>query len=353
MKLKTSINQDSGAVAIAVPSAVLLMLLSASAPIWAQANNGSSAPSSAPAASQGSATIENQMIAYEVLRQMAGQIAATVSADAGTSSKACTSANPGEVLLADPSASAEITAYNSFHLLGKSLQDAYAPPDRNAAAQFVAPSLSDIAMLLSAIKNTATYTNQTFQPTPQSMITLLGMALKDADKGFALRTVGSPGDIDTAATEINSRLDAISKARLEANDKTRKMVDPEFAAFWTFLSSASPDGTWLASVIKGYALLSSLEGMEPGDNDTTDYCVLAFSVDAAGGDTRTAHWFLRELFVPTAKPSYNGGAVVSFTLSHRNGNLIDGGMLHYMYDFTKWKNPKVPTTIDFSPPKQN
>jgi hypothetical protein len=316
-------------------------------PNSSNSSSSSSSPSAQPAASPGSATIENQMIAYEILRQMAGQIAGKVSDAAARKGQTfCTTSKPGAVLLADPSALFQISAYKSFTLSVDALKKAYAGAGGFNAQAFDA---SGVAALLTAIKNTATYTNQSFQPTTQSMNTLLALAMKD--KGYSLRTVALPGDVEVAAEKIQQMLNDISQARAGSNDSTRTKLDPEFTALRTALLTSTSDGTLMATIIKGRALLSSLKGQGNEDKSEINFCVLTVSVDGAGGDTRTAHWFLQELIMPTPRPSYNGGAVVSFLLTDKSGTVLAGDMLHYMYGFSKWNNPKVPKSYDSSPPK--
>jgi hypothetical protein len=327
--------------------------------VYGQSSTGgsSSSSSSSPSSSSGSpgsATIENQMIAYEVLRQMAGQIADEVAATRNQMGQMfCTATNPGAVLLADPSAQFQIAAYKSFKSSAAALTKAYNTGGGGgggaASAEAFADVSSSIASLLGAIKNTATYSNQNFQPTTQSMTNLLSLALKN--KNYALRTVALPGDIEAASDKVQDALNEISRARAGAIDATRTKLDPEFTALRTALVAATPDGTLLASIIKGRALLTSLKGEGNEDDRTIGFCILTVSVDAAGGDTRTTHWFLQELVMPTPRPSYNGGAVVSFTLTDKTGTLLAGDMFHYMYGFSKWSNPKVPKTYNSSPPK--
>jgi hypothetical protein len=313
---------------------------------WAQSNSPSPSNSSgaAPSATQGTATIENQLITYEVLRQMSDQIATKVSENAHS----CTDAAPRSVLLYDPSAIAGITMYKSFLLSADALTVAYGGKLEGEIQEFAfSDAASAVSSLLTAIKNSATYTNQTFQPTTQSMTTLLTMSLRA--KEYSLRTTSLPGDLDSASEFIQGKLNEISLARRNADDKTRTKLDPEFSALRTALSSTSPDGTLLVTLIKGRALFSSLTGQ--GNDTSRNYCVLTVSVDAAGGDTRTKHWFWQELIMPTPKPSYNGGAVVSYILADKAGSVLNAGMLHYMYDFSKWKGVKLPNTVNFSPPQ--
>jgi len=318
--------------------------------LWAQGGSSGSQPSAAsgPSASQGSATIENQIIAYDVLRQMAVQIAERVK-------KTC---NCDRVLLPDPNSQSEIITAKAFDVSVKALVDAYnrlgggGAPSISAAA---VPGLSDIASLLTAIKSSATYSNQNFQPTTQSMVTLLSIALraKDAnDKSVAVRTTNLPGNLDGGVTEVQTEIGNIqdaqkrAKARVQIEpkekDKDGKDKDPadvaaladldkEFSAFRTALGGTSPDGTILATIIKGKTLLKP---------DSAPFSVLTVSVDAAGGDTKVTHFFWQELIMPTPSPSYTGGAVVSFLLTDQNSNFQDGGMIPFMYGWSKWKSPK-------------
>ena len=362
-------------------SIVLAMVLAiaATTPIRAQ-GSGASPASSSPAgasssASQGSATIENQMITYEVLRQMAATIAKRVKAKCGCST----------VLLPDPNSQSEIVTAKAFDVSVLALVHAYgevagqgAPPIRIEAA--IAPTLSDVASLLTAMKSSAAYSNQTFQPTAQSMTNLLTAALQGE---VAVRTSSLPGDLDLGVAAVEKKIGEIEEAQKEAKGRIKQKqdqedqkesdrqknskdketkdkeeaahkaalaeiagdkavladVDKEFSALRTALGGTSADGTILATIIKGKTLLSS------------PYSLLTVSVDAAGGDTKVTHFFWRELIMPTPTPSYNGGAVVSFLLTDPNGNFQDGDLLPWMYGFSKWKSPKVPKNWKFSPPE--
>jgi hypothetical protein len=167
------------------------------------------------------------------------------------------------------------------------------------------------------------------------MINLLSSAMNDVN--IDLRTSALPGDLDGAMNDVQRTLSIIAKAQSASPATVRPDVDKEFSAFRTALTGTSPDGTVLATIIKGKALLNSL-----GAN----YSILTVSVDAAGGDTKVTHFFWQELIMPTPSPSYNGGAVVSFLLTDPAGRFQDGDIFHYMYDFSKWKSPKVPKTFN-------
>jgi hypothetical protein len=324
----------------------VILLCGATISVPGQASSQSAGGSAA--ASQNNATIENQIIAYDVLRQIAGKIAEKVKENCKCD----------RVLLPDPNSQSEIITAKAFDVSVKALVDAYnrlgggGAPSISAAA---VPGLSDIASLLTAIKSSATYSNQNFQPTTQSMVTLLSIALraKDAtDKGVAVRTTNLPGNLDGGVYDVQTMIGNIQDAQKRAKvrvqnepkekDKDGKDKDPadvaaladldkEFSAFRTALGGTSPDGTVLATIIKGKTLLKP---------DSTPFSVLTVSVDAAGGDTRVTHFFWQELIMPTPSPSYTGGAVVSFLLTDQNSNFQDGGMIPIMYGWSKWKSPK-------------
>ena len=355
--------------------AIAIAIVCSSTVSQAQGGNSPS-QSSGPSASQGSATIENQMIAYEVLRQMAGQIAERVKANCNCST----------VLLPDPNSQSEIITAKAFDVSARALVDAYgavagkgAPPIR---VEVFAPTLSDAAALLTAIKSSAAYSNQNFQPTTQSMITLLSIAL-NAGK-VAVRTTNLPGDLDAGVKAVQDKIGEIEKAQKDAKgriqqkqdqedqkdaerqknskDKDKETkdkeetahkaaladiaadkaaladLDKEFSGLRTALGGTSADGTVLATIIKGKTLLNS-----------APYSLLTVSVDAAGGDTKITHFFWQELIMPTPSPSYNGGAVVSFLLTDLAGKFQDGDIFHYTYDFSKWKSPKVPKAFNSTP----
>lgn len=169
---------------------------------------------SAPAASQGSATIENQIIAYDVLRGLAATIAERVQ-------KNC---NCGRVLLPDTNSQSEIITAKAFDVSVSALVDSYdalggqggTAPVRAEAA----PSLSDVAALLTAIKSSAAYSNQNFLPTTQSMITLVSIALHG--KNIAVRTTNLPGNLDVGVNQVQSEIGRIKEAQKQAKERVQK-----------------------------------------------------------------------------------------------------------------------------------
>lgn len=293
---------------------------------------------STPSASQGSATIENEIIAYKVLGMQAGQIADRVL-------KSCVPPGCVSVLLTDPNSQSEIVTAKGFEASALALGKAYdgiepAIPRAEAASDVLSASAS----LLTAIRSVVTYSNQTFQPTTQSMINLLSKELHT--RGIALWTSAQPGNLDAGFENVKAKLSDIAQKRKDAytraqneGDKDKKAAalaalgdtDKEFSAFRTSLTGTSPDGTVLATIVKGETLQVSL-----GKTGL----LLTVSVDAAGGDTKVTHWFLVDLFIPTPSPSYSGGGIVSFLLADQAGVYKDADMFHAMYGFSKWKSPK-------------
>jgi hypothetical protein len=199
--------------------------------------------------------------------------------------------------------------------------------------------LSAAASLVTAVKSSAVYTNQTFQPATASLTNLLTSSLSAGSTKTPVWSSQNPGDMLAAGNAISAVLQQLDEARYAiAKADDRKDADAQYSALKTALSSSSVDGTLLASIIKGSALTASLG---------TNYDVLNLSIDGAGGDTKTLHWFLWELLLPTPRPSYNGGSVISFTLTDSKGKFLDGGMLYKMYGFSKWGGSKLMKSSNF------
>lgn len=322
---------------------VLIALCGVTTSLYGQASSQSAGASAT--ASQGNATVENQIIVYDVLRSMAGRIAERVK----------NNCNCDRVLLPDPNSQSEIITAKAFGVSVGALVAAYnvlGGDGRPPVIAEAAPTLTDIGTLLTAIKSSAAYSNQNFQPTTQSMVTLLSIALHD--KNVAVRTTNLPGNLDAGVNEVQKAIGAIEEAQKKAKERVQKEpkekdkdgkdkdpadvaaladLDKEFSAFRTALGGTSPDGTVLATIIKGETLLKPTPDAPP-------FSLLTVSVDAAGGDTKVTHFFWQELIMPTPSPSYNGGAVVSFLLTDQNSNFQDGDMFPFMYGWSKWKSPK-------------
>ncbi len=281
------------------------------------------------AASQGSAAVETQMIAYRALGKIAENLAGRVAMDL-CKGAVCAGDGKTAVLLAEANSLAELASYRSFEQAVGSLTQQYAALEPGVHPRGFGDVTLGAGSLIAAIRSSATYTNQNFQPTAQSFVTLLSVDLQHA--GLVLRTAGSPGDQIAAQQYVEKELGGVFAAQKQVDAKARAAVDAQFTSFLGSLGAVSADGTVLLSAIKGRALSEAL-GQE--------YGVLTVSVDAAGGDTKVTHFGLYEILFPTPAPAYNGGAVVSFTLADRAGNLRDGDVLAGMYRFTKLKSPSL------------
>jgi hypothetical protein len=63
---------------------------------------------------------------------------------------------------------------------------------------------------------------------------------------------------------------------------------------------------------------------------------LQFTIDAAGGNTRTNSFFLLNLFY-TPKPSFNAGVVVTYELRNKENAYIAGDTVKALFDYSKWR----------------
>ena len=84
----------------------------------------------------------------------------------------------------------------------------------------------------------------------------------------------------------------------------------------------------------------------PGPDYVNSYHVLTVSDDAAGGGTRANTYFFINLFIPAPHPSYNGGAIVSYTLRDRDGVFEDAETLSFVFGYTKWNQPPLRNQSD-------
>lgn len=370
---------------------ISLLLASSFAQPTPPANGGGTSPaanSSPPGGPSGSATIENQMLTYDAMavitERMANRLAAYICSGDNPNADQCKqhgnapssgapigrcSCNSDQQLLLQDSTTLNLqVAASSFSVTAQRLAGAYSnvcqTPEIHAEVLPLGLStftLSDVASLLGAIKASATYTNQTFQPTNASMVNLLTASM--LSRNIVPHSSTSPGNLSAASTVVAVMMAAIDKARTDcrktvaeqskvdpdpnhtmspadrdkaikardakasADQEQLKALDTEFAAFRTLLMSQTADGTLMATVMKGVALAGSLGN---------SYWILSPSMDGGGGDTRTRHWFLIDLFYPTWDVSYNGGAIISYTLTDNAGNPIDAAMYRYMKDWARW-----------------
>ena len=236
-----------------------------------------------------------------------------------------------------------------------------APAEQPAPAATSAPTVSYAipsptdfltagATALNAIKSQITYTPQTFQPLDAAFATALRKEL--AASGVDLVYGGSIANISDAATFVDNRLADIQAIRnqikVSPKDASSGKADPRLvtvdgalAGLQTWLLSSDGNGSIiLTDVVIGRALLNAL-GSE-------SYPVLAFSIDGAGGGTRSNAFFLLNVFY-TPKPSFNAGVVVSYQLRGADNHFLTGDTLKVLYDYTKYKPgcyEMTSTTVD-------
>jgi hypothetical protein len=275
------------------------------------------------------------MLSYAAMNVIAHEIASRIAAH---SSDQCAHT----ILVQDQNTIAQQTAFEAFNATTSSLLTSY----RRRKAGFVAggaPSdyLSEATSIMTAIRSTATYTNQNFQPSAASMSNMLITQLGNLPSAFALYSSATPGDLLAAGQQINQQLADVDNAQAALTDASKRTdLDAVYKSLKSQLASSSPDGTLLGTIIKGAALAASLQ---------KGYCVLSYSVDGAGGDTRVAHPFFWEVLFPTPHPSYSGGAIVSFVYSSRDGKYLTGDSLRYMYGFSKLQGCKLRTASNLVP----
>lgn len=275
----------------------------------------------------GNVSVETQMLSYAAMNAIAREIASRIAAH---SSDQCAHT----ILVQDQNTIAQLTAFEAFRATMKALLNSY----RQRKAGFVAggaPSdyLSEAASIMTAIRSTATYTNQAFQPSAASMSNMLITQLGNLTPSFALYSSTAPGDLLAAGQQINQQLADVDNAQSALTDASKRTdLDAVYKNLKAQLASSSPDGTILGTIIKGAALAAALQ---------QGYCVLSYSVDGAGGETRVAHPFFWEVLFPTPHPSYSGGAIVSFVYSTHDGKYLTGDSLRYMYGFSKWQGCKL------------
>jgi hypothetical protein len=326
--------------------------------LFAQSSPSSSA-SPAPAgaaptpASSSTVAIESEMLAYEAIGQIAKEIGSKIEC-------ACTKDGCAHhVLLATPANMSAISAYQSFLAASSSLQIAYGkppvlaadvtPPANRLFATTIgtaAPVGLDAASALAALKGSTTYSGSSFAPADQALYSYLE---KYAN---CLVTMPYPGNYKDGNRAMTRELTKVIDARENA-----------IAAYKAKFKAAHPAPGDAAEVAKYDPTTSELKGPEAAYNaflglltggsgnsiavgaaleaaTTKTYQLLTVGDVAAGGNTRVITLFLLNLFIPGPHPSFNGGAVISYTLRDQDGLYNHGGTLRTIYDYTKWKAPK-------------
>ena len=118
------------------------------------------------------------------------------------------------------------------------------------------------------------------------------------------------------------------------------------AALQGSLIASSSSST--SNILFGAGMLYALGAIEPKTGsapavyfESATYRILTFANDVAGGGTRTNQIFLVSFLFPWPHPSFNGGAIVSYTLRGHDGKFIAAETLNHLYGYTKWNPPKA------------
>ncbi len=211
--------------------------------------------------------------------------------------------------------------------------------------------LGDITTALGGAKSGISYSASSIQPTTQALTTELGKDL--CNRGIALYSSTSPINVDAAVSKITGKVMdlASANATIQASPYTTppaaaeddKPAIQQLSSDITSKVSSSNQmmnsfQSWLASSDgSGNLILTDvIRGMTLQDALGTGILALQFTIDAAGGNTRTNSFFLLNLFY-TPKPSFNGGVVVTYELRNEQNRFIAGDTLKVLYDYSKWR----------------
>jgi len=286
------------------------------------------------------------MIAYEAIGELAHVLAGRLNCDA----------NP-HVLLATSANMSAISAYEGFLAAAKSLQDIYEKALQSAAPRpriganavggdfgLLASPIQNAASALASLKASTTQAGSSFAPADQALFSylekyahcLVTMPYPDnyaAGNSLMVSEIQKVMDIraDTIAAYIaaynRTHPDPSDQAKYDPTANELKGIETSYNAFLGLLTG--PGGN---SIGIGAALQAAT---------TSTYLVLTLADVAAGGSTRANTYFLLNLFVPAPHPSYNGGAVVSYTLRTQSGAFVSADMLRLVYGPTKWPAPPL------------
>ncbi len=212
--------------------------------------------------------------------------------------------------------------------------------------------LGDITTALGGAKSGISYSASSIQPTTtQALTTELGKDL--CNRGIALYSSTSPINVDAAVSKITGKVMdlASANATIQASPYTTppaaaeddKPAIQQLSSDITSKVSSSNQmmnsfQSWLASSdgSGNLTLTDVIRGMTLQDALGTGILALQFTIDAAGGNTRTNSFFLLNLFY-TPKPSFNGGIVVTYELRNEQNRFIAGDTLKVLYDYSKWR----------------
>lgn len=230
-----------------------------------------------------------------------------------------------------------------------------------------ATNFGTIGTAIEALKSGMSYTASAAQPTTQSFEVLLENELQ----AVKLRPYTSTSALDLGAAEtavtkqvaemlamandINNWSAQCKPAAGASDQKTTTPSNPSnpecknsevllnlataqqmTTAYFNLLTANDGAGnTVLLDVLRGAVLASALQ-----KEGKTHIPTLQVTVAAAGGSTRVNAFFLLNIFY-LPKPSYNGGAVVTFELRDPDNQLLQSGARVAFFDYNKkWTGNK-------------
>ena len=266
----------------------------------------------------GSVTIESTMIAYEAVSTLADEIVSKTKASLSNQ------VNPGcpsstKILLVDPVVQSQLAAFYSFKTSITALRTGYvslAPGGSGPTAVSPTDWISAGISILSALRNTAVYSGQTFAPDDTVLETVL--AKKFSEQNYTLVSSQIPGNMNKAASDISSLVKEVSDARAHVPAANQadffKSLDQQWNSLQGSLASTDSNGnTVLATIISGEAIATSLGNCYPQ---------LFAKTIATGGSSRTNHNFFVELFLEISAVEQSGhriGDGLLFALSVQFG----------------------------------
>lgn len=267
----------------------------------------------------------------------------------------------GKILLGTPVNMAALSTYNSFVAATDDLTNIYnslvqpqgpaapkIPPGANQVYVFPAPGLvggealaGSITGFITAAKGQTTQSGSTFAAVDQALFSDLEREFWAVNRKLVVTAF--PGDYADANKVISQKLQQLVSAHDMAADRYRhlsahtgsnfkadydplasemKPLEASYSAIQGALGGASGP-----TILLGGGLISSLK---------TEYDVLTIADTAIGGGQRANTYFLVNLFVPFPHPSYNGGAVISYTLRGSDGEYKSADTIRLAYGYGKW-----------------
>lgn len=276
------------------------------------------------------------------------------------------------MLLGSPTNTAAISAFLTFSDAARRVKTLYASKGVSSDVSPQEPSrrqpnsplwsfdpgslITPITGFLTAAKATTVQTSATFNAADQALASSLERAFISTN----IRLVSYPSaaefkkgnqDIDALFTDIaTAKATSGTKDSSEAEKARITQLDKQVADLQAVVVNAKPDSAFPV-ILLGTALLESLtlpKDTKPKKTEAkgvdlynTEYHSLTVNNDVAGGGTRANTYFLVNLFVPAPHPSYNGGAVVSYTFRDTDGDAMAAGTLRFVFGYGKWHSPSL------------